>query len=130
LARQYAEDIARQARAGEDFQKLALKYDKGDSSYRNGDGFGTRRGEIKPPEVEPVLFSLKDGQIGPVVPLGNGFHVIRVVKRQVAGLAPFDEKTQTVIRNKLTAQVWEREYKRILAELRRKASIEISTTTP
>jgi parvulin-like peptidyl-prolyl isomerase len=129
-ARHFAEDLAAKARAGEDFQKLALKYDKGDSSYRNGDGYGTRRGEIKPPEVEPVLFSLKDGQIAPVVPLGNGFHVLRLVKREYAGLAPFDEKTQAAIRNKLTAQVWEREYKRIIADLRRKASVEISTVTP
>jgi parvulin-like peptidyl-prolyl isomerase len=130
LARQFAEDIAVRARAGEDFKQLALKYDKGDSTYRNGEGFGTHHGEIKPAEVEPALFSLKDGQVGPVIQHGNGFHIIRVVKREFAGLVPFDEKTQNAIRNKLTAVVWEREYKRILAELKRKASVEISTMTP
>jgi parvulin-like peptidyl-prolyl isomerase len=130
LARQFAEDVAAKARAGEDFQKLALKYDNGDSSYRNGDGFGQRRGEIKPPEAEPVLFQLKDGQVGPLVELGNGYHVVRLVKREYAGQMPFDDKTQIAIKNKLTASIWEREYKRIVADLRRKATVEIATITP
>jgi parvulin-like peptidyl-prolyl isomerase len=130
VARQFAEDVAAKARAGEDFQKLALKYDNGDSSYRNGEGLGQRRGEIKPPEAEPVLFNLKDGQVGPLVELGNGYHVVRLVKREYAGQMPFDEKTQTAIKNKLTAQIWEREYKRIVAELRRKATVEIATISP
>jgi peptidyl-prolyl cis-trans isomerase SurA len=130
VARQFAEDVAAKARAGEDFQKLALKYDNGDSSYRNGEGLGQRRGEIKPLEAEPVLFQLKDGQVGPLVELGNGYHVVRLVKREYAGQMPFDDKTQTAIKNKLTAQIWEREYKRIVAELRRKATVEIATVTP
>jgi parvulin-like peptidyl-prolyl isomerase len=130
LAQQFAEDVANRARNGEDFHQLALKYDNGDSSYRNGEGFGTRRGEIKPPEAEPVLFGLKDGQIGPVIQLGNGFHIVRVVKREYAGLAPLDDKAQTAIRNRLTSVVMDREYKRIVAELKRKASVQISTRTP
>jgi peptidyl-prolyl cis-trans isomerase C len=130
LARQFAEDLAAKARGGEDFQQLAQKYDNGDSSYRGGDGFGTRRGEIKPPEAEPVLFKLKDGEVGPVIEQGNGFRVVRLVKREYAGRMPFNEKTQDVIRNKITAQTWEREYKRIVADLRRKATVEIATTTP
>lgn len=129
LARQFAEDIAAKARAGEDFKQLALKYDNGDSSYRNGDGFGTRRGEIKPPEAEPALFTMKDGQIGPVVQLTNGFHIVKLVKRTHAGIQPFDEKTQAAIRNKIMQQVWDREQKRIVAELKRKAAVEITTDT-
>ena len=61
-----------------------------------------------------------------LVQLTNGFHVVRLVKREHAGLKPFDEKTQTAIRNTLQTQAWEREYQRVLRELKRKASIEIS----
>jgi parvulin-like peptidyl-prolyl isomerase len=129
-ARQFAQRLAANARAGQDFQKMVTQYDQGDSSYRNGEGYGHRRGEIKPPEAESILFNLRDGDIGPVVELTNGFHVIRLVKRQYAGLKPFDEKTQATIRNKLQGEASEREYKRILAELKRKASIEVSATAP
>lgn len=130
LARQFAEDIATRARAGEDFHQLAVKYDNGDSSYRNGEGFGSRQGEIKPADLEPVLFSLQEGQIGPVTQVGNGYHIFKVAKRQYAGRMPFDEKVQSAIRNKLTGIIWEREQKRVLAELKRKAAVEIYTAVP
>ena len=73
---------------------------------------------------------MSEGEIGPIVEQANGFHVMRLVKRQIAGLKPFDAKTQKAIKNKLEMQVWEREYKRVLADLKRKASIQISTGTP
>jgi hypothetical protein len=124
-ARASAENIMAQARNGADFLKLVNQYDKGDSSYRNGEGYGHRRGEIKPPQAEAVLFQMRDGDIS-LVELTNGYHVIRLVKRQFAGRQPLDVKTQTAIRNKLQNEVWDREYKRILADLKRKATIEIS----
>ena len=118
------------ARQGANFLQLVAQFDNGDSSYRNGEGYGHRHGEIKPPEAEPYLFRMSEGEIGPIVEQANGFHVMRLVKRQVAGLKPFDAKTQKAIKNKLEMQVWEREYKRVLADLKRKASIQISTGTP
>ncbi len=132
-ALQFAEQLVAKARAGEDFLKLSAQYDKGGSyEYRKGEGVGRRRGEIRPAEAEPILFQMRDGQIGPLVPLTNGFHVIRLVKRERAGLKPFDEKTQAAIKSKLQNEVWEREQKRILADLKREAkdSIQISAKAP
>src|SRR5262249_62114192 len=83
-ARAFAERLAAQARAGEDFAKL-LKHDNGDSSYRNGEGFGQHKGEIKPSEAEPVLFRLRDGEVGPVIEIATGFHVVPVRKGHHAG---------------------------------------------
>src|SRR6516165_6158019 len=44
-ARQFAEGLAAKARGGDDFQKLVMQYDNGDSSYRKGEGYGHRKGE-------------------------------------------------------------------------------------
>jgi parvulin-like peptidyl-prolyl isomerase len=129
-ARQFATNLMNKARAGEDFTQLVSKYDQGDSSYRNGEGIGHRKGEIKPLEAEPILFQMREGEVGPVIDLTNGFHVIRLTQREYAGLKPFDEKTQTAIRNKLQQVVFEKEYKRIIANLRRNATIEIATASP
>lgn len=123
-ARAFAEGLVARARKGEDFAKL-MKYDNGDSSYRNGEGFGQRRGEIKPPEAEPILFQMQDGQVGPVIEIPTGFHVIRLVKRTRAGLLPLDEKLQNDIRRKLQNLVVERESKKLLDELKQKATVEI-----
>jgi parvulin-like peptidyl-prolyl isomerase len=123
-ARAFAEGLADRARKGEDFTKL-MKYDNGDSSYRNGEGFGQRRGEIKPTDAEPVLFQMQDGQVGPLIEIPTGFHVIRLVKRTRAGLLPLDEKLQNDIRRKLQNLVVERETKKLLDELKQKATVEI-----
>ena len=56
--------------------------------------------------------------------MGTGFHVIRLVKRDYAGLVPFNEKTQGEIRRKVQMLVMERESKRLVTDLKRKATIE------
>ena len=50
--------------------------------------------------------------------------MIRLVKRDYAGLVPFNEKTQGEIRRKVQMLVMERESKRLVTDLKRKATIE------
>jgi parvulin-like peptidyl-prolyl isomerase len=109
---------------------MASQYDDGDSKYRNGEGYGHRRGEIRPPEAESVLFDLRDGQVGPLIELANGFHVIRLVHRDYAGRMSLDEKVQTRIRDKLKEETMSREYKSFVNKLRAKATIQYSTVAP
>jgi parvulin-like peptidyl-prolyl isomerase len=122
-AHRFAETIIARARAGENFLDLVKQFDQGDSSLRNGEGLGNKPGEIKPPQAEPVLLSLKAGEVGPVIDLGFGLHIVKVTERDYAGPEPFDEKCQARVREKLKNQIAEREYKRIVDELRRKATI-------
>src|SRR5207302_6757377 len=119
-ARRFGEELVARLRRGEDFTKLT-EFDDGDSRYRNGDGYGQRRGEIKPPELEPHLFRMRDGDIGPVVELTTGIHVFRLVQREQAGQMPFSDTVQATIRGKLKSEIANREYKRILSDLRSKA---------
>ena len=128
-AKRFAEELIQQSHGGEGFAKL-IQYDEGDSKFRNGEGWGSHRGEIKPPEVEEVLFRLKEGEIGPVVELSTGVHVVKVTKREYAGQMPLDEKTQKLIENKIKGQVFEREYKQLIRELRRRAVIIIEREEP
>ncbi|HZU37200.1 MAG TPA: peptidyl-prolyl cis-trans isomerase [Gemmataceae bacterium] len=122
-AHDFAVQLAQRAANGESFAKLASIYG-GDSIYRNGEGFGHLRGEIRPPEAEAVLFQLRPGQVGPIIEVSRGFHVIRLVRRQYQGLRPLDDKAQEDIRHKLQTEVLERESKRLLADLKSKAIIE------
>lgn len=123
-ARQHAEQVAQQVRAGADFARLADDHDMGDSKYRAGVGLGQKRGEIRPVEVEDTLFKLEEGQVA-LVELPSGYHIIRVDKREFAGLQPFDDATQKDIRRKLQTIIADREYKRIVNDLKRKATIQI-----
>lgn len=125
-ARRFAEVLAQRARTGEDFAKLAEQFDNGDSSLRdNALGIGQKRGEIRPAEAEPILFKMREGDVG-VVEISTGYHVVRCLKRTQAGLKPFDEKVQKDILNKLRPEIFQRELKRLVTDLRRKAIIERS----
>ena len=126
-ARKLAAVLAERVRRGEDFARLANEFDNGDAKFRGAEGQGSKRGAVRPPEAEAVLFQLRDGQVGPLIELPTGFHVIRLVKRTYAGMLPFgDEKVQKQIRDKLRGEVFQREMKRIVGDLKRKSVIEIA----
>jgi hypothetical protein len=124
-ARRYAEQVLARARAGEDFVKLSQEFDHGDSRLRNGDGLGTRRGEIMPAAVEPLVWNVRPGEVGPLIDMGFGFHIVKVVTRDYAGRRPFDAACQTDARRKLQNLIADREYKRIVDDLKKKATIQV-----
>jgi hypothetical protein len=123
-ARRVALGILAQARAGADFAKLAQR-DEGTS--QNGEGYGKRRGEIRPVEAEPHLFQMREGDVR-LVALPSGIHIIKLVKREYAGVMPFDDKTQKFILNKLKGEAAEREWKKIIKDFKAKAVIERDMT--
>jgi parvulin-like peptidyl-prolyl isomerase len=129
-ARQFAEQILGAVRQGQPFEEF-LRFDEGDSwSYRKGEGNGQLRGEIRPPELEAYLLKMRPGEVGPVVELSTGVHVFRVLKRDYAGQLPFNEEVQTRIGIKLKNTIADREYKRLVKELRERAVIEIIPGNP
>jgi parvulin-like peptidyl-prolyl isomerase len=123
-ARRFAESLAQRVRQGEDFAKLSEQFDDGDGKLRRGESLVQKPGEIRPPEAEPLLLSLKDNDVV-LWEQPPGFHVVRLVKRQHAGTMPFDEKTQKLIKDKLRMEILQRESKRLVTELKRKAVIEV-----
>lgn len=123
-ARQYAEQLLARGRAGEDFAKLATEFDHGDSKLRNGDGLGSKPGEIKPAEVEATVLSLRPGEFA-LVEMRFGYHIVKVVQREFAGRRPFDAACQADVRRKLQNTIADREYKRIVEELKKKATIQV-----
>lgn len=123
-AHRFAEELVARARHGEDFDKL-LPFDDGDSyRYRKGEGLGRHQGKISPPEVEPYLFKMKDGEIGPLVELATGVHIFRLLKREYAGVRPFDEKVQQEILIRLRNEMAGREYRRIIRDLKARSVVE------
>jgi hypothetical protein len=138
-ARRYAAKVRKRAARGDDFLELIKRFDDRDlESIHDGstrttvswDQGGVRvekgdaPGEIQPPELEPALLTLKAEEVGPVVEVPNGFHVIKVVERQYAGCKPLDDKLRAEIREQLKKQALLQDQKRLFLELRRNAKIE------
>jgi parvulin-like peptidyl-prolyl isomerase len=128
-AKQFGEDLITKCLKPGDFDRL-MAYNKGDSALRGGEGIGQRRGEIRPAELEATLFSLKEGQIGPVIAFPTGVHLIRVTKKEEGRQLVLDETVQKTIRTKLIEQLYQREYRRIVRELRTRAVVRIERDEP
>ncbi|HEY7327030.1 MAG TPA: peptidyl-prolyl cis-trans isomerase [Gemmataceae bacterium] len=122
-AREFAQSLVQRVRERQDFATLSREYDNGESRFRKGAGQGHKRGEIFPPEAEPHLFQMNEGDTE-IVECAHGFHVIHVLKRQHAGPIPFDAKVQKEIHDKIRNQVFLREKESIVKELKRKAVID------
>jgi parvulin-like peptidyl-prolyl isomerase len=122
--RRFGEELLARCKQPGDFRQL-LAFNEGPSKLTQGEGLGRKRGEIQPREVEDVLFRLKPGQIGPVIELPTGVHLVQVLQRDNAGMLPFTDQVQKKIRKKLEALHTEQEVRRLVQDLRSRAVVEI-----
>jgi parvulin-like peptidyl-prolyl isomerase len=123
-AKHFGEDLINRCRTPDDFNQLMV-YNEGPTKNSGGEGVGNLRGQIQPPELEAALFKLRQGEIGPVIPLATGVHLIRVTKREYAGQKPLDYGVQKAVRKKLENERADREYTRMVRELRARATIRL-----
>lgn len=114
-----------QAANGVDFGALAVQYDEGFAKQQKGFGTGEKRKEIQPADLEETIWSLKPGQISVVIPTPTGYHVVKIVERDYAGVQPFDTTVQGKIRDKLSKANTEAEYKKLIEELWRKGVVQV-----
>ena len=125
-AKQAADKLYRQAVSGADFVQLVKDHGHGDSALRNGEGLGSKPGTIQPAELEPTIFRLNEGQVSAPIPTRTGLHIIKVLEREVAGIHPFDKKTQLFIREKLAVETRRTEFKQLIDDLWRKTTVRIT----
>jgi parvulin-like peptidyl-prolyl isomerase len=130
VARERAEAILARMRKGEKIEQLMTeRLNDGDSVARGGVGKGSKHGEIQPPDVEAALFQLKEGEAA-VVEMEAGYHVVRVVKREYAGMIDFsDPKMQKRIKDKLRNEIGMAEMKKLAKKLRSEAVVEYAKPT-
>lgn len=98
-ARAQAEALRQQLEQGASFKELARKHSKDPGSARkDGDlGFITRGKMVAP--FEEAAFALdKPGQLSAVVETRFGFHVIELVEKRPAGLQPFEEVKDQLVK--------------------------------
>lgn len=124
-AKKYAEWVAQQVTGGADFATMAKKHGHGESALKEGEGTGTKRGEFRPAELEETILSLKVGQASAVVATANGWNVVRVIEREMAGVKPLDEKMQMGIKAAMKDLSIKAERDKFVAELWRKHTVTV-----
>jgi parvulin-like peptidyl-prolyl isomerase len=78
-AGQLAELVSGRLQDGEDFAMMAMQYSDAPSRTKGGNMKTLIKG-MMPPEFDKVAFSLKKGEISPVIETSMGFHIIKRVK--------------------------------------------------
>jgi peptidyl-prolyl cis-trans isomerase C len=121
-ARKKIEEVAKKLAAGENFAELAKTYSDCPSSSNGGDLGSFSRGQMVP-EFEEVAFSLKPGEISPVVETNFGFHIIKVFEKQPEGTYSLDQ-VKPQIEQVLTKEKVQKLLEKDIENLKSKADIE------
>src|SRR5690606_22575432 len=117
-----AESILRRLRNGENFAKLARDLSLSPDRERGGDvGFITQG--LFPREFD-VGFSMKPGEISPIITSAYGFHLFKVLEKVHERQLPWEEVEAQIILN-LKQQARKAGREKVLRELRGKTKIEI-----
>ncbi|MFO0949457.1 MAG: peptidyl-prolyl cis-trans isomerase [Planctomycetota bacterium] len=90
-ARKKIEDLHRQLLAGGDFAKIAEKESDGPTARTGGKWTLTSKGSYAEAAVDDAIFTMKVGEISPVIEGSNAFHIVRVEKRNDGSATPFSE---------------------------------------
>lgn len=118
--RKEIEGIHRRLKNGEPFDMLAANYSQGPAG---GDLGFIEKGTMLP-EVENVAFNLGKDEISGVIRSPIGFHIVKVIDKQGAGLKPI-ETVREEIQAKLEEQKLEKKFEEWLEALRKRSHIEI-----
>jgi peptidyl-prolyl cis-trans isomerase C len=114
-----AKDLAKQAKGGTDFAKLASKNSIGPSAQRGGDlGYFTAGEMVKP--FSDVAFKLKKGEVSATpVKTQFGWHIIKVEDVRTRKVPPFER-----VKVQMEREVWEKLGKDFLRQYREQAKVE------
>lgn len=118
--RQKAEQVLTEYQKGEDFVRLVEKYSDGSERRAGGDLGAFKKGDLTP-EIDRVVFSLKDGEVSPVVQTGLGFHLFKVQVPSNGQKQPFEKvkkqieekllhEQRTALRKKWVDEIWSRSF--------------------
>lgn len=79
LDQKLAEEAARRAKAGEDFQELVEKYSQDDGNKDTGGAFEYRKGEMSG-ELADVVFAIEPGDISDVIETADGYYIVKLAE--------------------------------------------------
>lgn len=122
-ARQKAEEIHAEILKGQDFAEMAKKHSKCNSAAGGGELGFVKKG-FMPKQFDDVAFALEKGAVSEVVETKFGYHIIKVLDKQRAGVAPYED-VRDFIRKYLQEEESKKKLALHIAELKKKSKIEI-----
>jgi parvulin-like peptidyl-prolyl isomerase len=122
-ARKKIDQARQEILAGKDFVKAASEYSEDNLAATGGDLSYIKRGYMSP-EFDQVAFALAKHTLSDVVETKHGYHLIEVLDKKPAGVAPYEE-VKDFIRKYLQMQVSQKKRQSVIQRLRAQAEVEI-----
>lgn len=123
-----ARDVRSQAKDGTNFGDLAMKYSRGPAAETGGDIGFVEAAELSP-EIRDAVNGLKTGEISDLIETGSAFYVVKLVDSRKSKGSAVSESPQTVARDKVRRELYNKELSRKFEEwirdLQSRASIQI-----
>jgi peptidyl-prolyl cis-trans isomerase SurA len=117
-----AEQALHRVKSGETFALVARDVSEGPTAKQGGDLGYFRRG-LMLPAIEQAAFSLKPGEVSPVIRTSSGFHIVTVEDRRPIPPKPLADVKEE-IRSRLANESVFKERENYLATLRKTAQID------
>jgi len=124
--KQTAEEIRQKLSTGAEFDRMAQMYSEDESTRDMGGDWGWIERSTLNEKLTTPAFSLKAGQISPVINLGDSYYILLVEARKNAAVKPLSEVRDEIERN-LMQQERMKAQQRWIDTLRQKAYIKILT---
>jgi peptidyl-prolyl cis-trans isomerase SurA len=117
-----AERALQRVKSGETFALVAREMSEGPTAKQGGDLGYFRRG-LMLPAIEQAAFSLKTGEVSPVIKTSSGYHIVMVEDRRAIPPKPLSEVKEE-IRNRLGNDSVFKERENYLTTLRKTAQVD------
>lgn len=117
-AKEKAEKVLKEVKAGGDFAELAKKYSQDPGSAAQGGSLGSFGKGMMVPEFEKVAFKMEPGEISDLVKTDFGYHIIKVTDR-IKETTSFEEAKEGI-----KEEILKNKYGEKIASLQKKAKIE------
>ena len=114
--------MGNQVLAGVSLEEVAGRLSDGSTAAQGGLRDWTRKGSLVSAVLDEALFGLQVGRLSPILETEDGFHIIRVTRRELAHRISFAE-AQAEIRQKVRQQRTETQLRKYVADLRKQIPV-------
>ena len=119
-----AEEIRQKVASGAEFDRMAQMYSEDETTQQAGGDWGWIERNTLNEELTNVAFSLRAGEVSPVVNIENTYYILKVEARKNAAVKPITDVRDEIEKN-LIQQERMKAQQRWLETLRKKAYIKI-----
>ena len=122
--KELAEEIRQKVAGGAEFDRMAQMYSEDETTQQVGGDWGWIERNTLNEQLTNVAFSLRPGEVSPVIAIENTYYIIKVEAKRSAAVKPISEVREEIEKN-LIQQERIKAQQRWLETLRRKAYIKI-----